>query len=128
MPPILLCSFAMGLFESSRQMPGHRRPKSNGKSARFMHYISSLICILGAYGVWKRNLKIWKILVIYLCFSIIDYVLYIIFVPETHKLLILPPEDRPFEFTPSGNIFYIIFLAFQSLILYYLFRRKHLFR
>jgi hypothetical protein len=101
----------------------------SGLLAKALWVISCLICIIGAYGLWSKNLLIWKIILVYTYFYLINSTLNFFFITPSDRIRTIPPDEIPKNFEPSdGSIFFLIAIFIHIGLIFYLYKRKPLFK
>ena len=100
-----------------------------GIFSKSLWVISSLVFVVGAVGLWKRNLKILKIIIFYFAFNLLNYLMWFFFVPLNEKALIITTTGEPHVLNKATTLFYFIcFTLIQVLFIGYLFKRKKIFK
>jgi hypothetical protein len=100
-----------------------------GNFAKIIWALSSIISAIGAFGLWTRNLKIMKILIVYFTFMLANYILWFVFIPMEDKVKIIRPEKISQYFNSTTvTIFFVGFTTFQILFIIYLHKRKLIFK
>lgn len=100
-----------------------------GYFSKLIWAISSIVCAVGAFGLWTRNLKILHITIAYFFLSLANFVLWYLFIPLKEKALIIQTEGAAHSLNQTTTtVFFFGFTLIQILFIVYLLKRKSIFK